>query len=239
MLRAVRIMGLVVFAFLVGLSGNSLWKMHETGELMEQYNSRRRADLTLLVFSIGAVGALGYFELLRLLSQREKRGYGGMRYPEQAEKRVEGVDTSNIYSAPKTIDAWQGHRIRTSKSRHKQRFDASGIWLVLLRIICLALLTAYLALLVLQVLKGTSGSLLVTLYFALLSTLSLVVALGVFSRRMWGLAAGYVLCIGNLVVFPLGTVAGLLLLMGLVGATPCFMPTDQKRRKPGKYASAA
>ena len=59
MLRVLRILGIVVFAVIVGISANNLWDMHQTGELTERYNSARKANVTMLVFSIMAVVGLG------------------------------------------------------------------------------------------------------------------------------------------------------------------------------------
>ncbi len=56
-------------------------------------------------------------------------------------------------------------------------------------------------------------------------------AIGILKRKIWGLSLGYALAVVNLVVFPVGTLAGLLLLVALVGASPAFKGAPRLARK--------
>ena len=84
--------------------------MHQSGELLEQYNNRRKANITLLSFSIVAVVALGYLEALHLRRLPERKGYGGRRDKEDREKEDDGLDSTSIYSSSKTVDDWKGNK---------------------------------------------------------------------------------------------------------------------------------
>ncbi|MCF7818690.1 MAG: hypothetical protein K9M54_12510 [Kiritimatiellales bacterium] len=183
---------------------------------------------------------LGFFELARERNRLASyRRYGEVLRDQENDVEDVGV-TSSIYAAPKTIDAWQGRRTRSPKSRHKQSVDLSNIWMGLLRIWCMVLSVVYTGLLVLQVVFGVPGSqeyawLIGALLF--LALFSFVVVVGVLTRKAWGLTWGYLLAICNLLLFPIGTAAGLIMLLGLVGATPLFViPARERRREERKKA---
>jgi hypothetical protein len=131
MLRVLRITGIITFAFLVGISANTLFEMHQRGSLLEKYNSSRKTNITLLGFSIFSLGALGYFEFSRIRRTAIRRGYGGSAYENEDDQDVdEGLDTTSIYSAPKTLDAWQGRRTHSAKSRSsRQQLDMTNVWM--------------------------------------------------------------------------------------------------------------
>lgn len=235
MLRVLRIIGIVVFAALVAFSAHQLQKLYTSGTLFEQYNSARKANVTLLGVSVSALGVLGFFELARERNHfSTRRGYGGV--PVRRQKTpVETVGvTSSIYAAPETIDAWQGRRTRPPKSRHKQAVDLSGVWMSLLRICCMVLSLSSAGLLVLQLATGFVGaheSVWLTGFLAFMTIFSGVTVWGVVTKKVWGLTCGYLLAICNLLIFPFGTVAGLIMLLGLVGATPLFVQPARERRR--------
>jgi len=237
-----RVTGIVIFALLVGVSANSLYDMHESGQLLEKYNSSRKSNITLLGVSILALGVLGFFELTRVRRTEARRGYGGSAYDSDPEDAVDGLDTTSIYAAPKTMDAWQGRRTHASKSRsRKQQFEMTDVWMGLLRICCIVLPLLYLGLLVINLIRMNAAEgvvwLLPTVFSALIF-LSLVTAFGVFRKKGWGMSLGYVLAICNLLVFPFGTAIGLFLLMGLVGSTPLFaVPASERRRNARRKAA--
>jgi hypothetical protein len=244
MLRMLRVIGIVVFAMLVGISAKALWKMHETGELLDRYNSARKANVTMLAFSIIALGTLGYFELTYARRLRDRKGYGGRRYQgEEAEgKLLSGHETANIYSAPATLDAWKGRRTRTSKSRHKQQLEMTGLWMGLLRICSVVMPMAYLGLMAMQLLNPVEDAAIAWVLpavFAGMALLSIIVAIGIFGKKTWGMSLGYLLAICNLMVFPYGTGIGLFMLVGLVGASAEFaVPAREKRRAKRRNAQA-
>ena len=241
MLRTLRIIGIVVFALLVGISANSLREMQETGTLLEKYNSSRKANITLLGFSFLSVGILGYFELSRIRRLTERRGYGGSAYSATEEKEVDGLDSASIYAAPATIDGWQGRRTRGSKSRHKEPMEMVSVWMGMLRVCCVLLPVLYVGLLLLSLMKidseNTAAWLLPTLFSAL-TVFSLITAFGLFAKKGWGMTLGYLLAICNLLVFPFGTTIGLFLLMGLVGSSSLFIiPSSERRRQARRKAA--
>jgi hypothetical protein len=237
MLRFLRVAGIVVFALLVGIAANNLWNMHLDGNLTERYNSARKANITLVFFSLAAVGVLGYFELYRMRSIGRGRVPYGRRHRAEADEGraiTDGTDTANIYSAPPTVDDWKGRRTRSSKSRQKQRMEQSGIWLWWLRICCVAVPLIYGSLLAKTLLAPADAQELPWLLPAALGAMvlfSAVTAIGLLARKAWGMALGYVVAICNLMVFPFGTVLGLFLIMGLAGSSAEFMVPDSKKRR--------
>ncbi|WP_372809224.1 hypothetical protein [Pontiella sp.] len=247
MLRGLRIAGIVVFALLVGMSANVLWQMHESGELLERYNSQRKANVTLLVFSAIAVAALGAIEGIYLSRQGDR--YGAESGPRASQKKGAGrLASSSIYATPETVDEWKikrspsskKHHRRSSKSRHAPPRDGSGAWFGWLRLCAVALLLTYGTMLALHVMHPVQdAAALVWLFpalFAFMTLFSFIVAIGIFAKGTWALVSGYVLAMCSLLVFPVGTALGMLLLMGLVGASPVFLGI-KKDRRPGSRPS--
>lgn len=235
MLRFFRIIGIIVFAGLIGYTANSLWKMYEAGELLERYNNAPKANLTLLGFSVIALSTLGFFEVscIRRLSQR--RGYRKPRFREEIEKDEVACDSTSIYTTPQTKDVWSGHRTRRpGRKQQKQRREPGIIWMRLLQINSTVLLVIYLVLLSLNLMKGPEGAWVATLLpvaLGVLLVLSLVVTVGIFRRTTWGMVLGYTLAVCNLLIFPYGTAAGLILIMELVGSTPIFEVSAESKRR--------
>lgn len=235
MLRVLRIVGVVVFAVLVAFSAHRLRQLYQEGKLFDPYSSERKANVTLLGTSMLALGALGYFELTRERRRMSgRRGYAPV-LREQEEILPDTAKTSSIYSAPKTMGAWEGRRSHSSRSRHKHRLDPTALWIGLLEICCVVLLVAYMGLLVFRLVVGVADSttfMWLTGALSVMTVLSAVTVAGVLLRKVWGLTFGYLLAICNLLLFPLGTAAGLVMLMGLVGATPLFiLPARDRRRE--------
>ncbi|MDH3982125.1 MAG: hypothetical protein OES84_04405 [Kiritimatiellaceae bacterium] len=237
MLRLLRITGIVVFAVLIGLSANTIHSMHQSGELFEQYNSRRKAHFTLLGSSAIGLCCLAYFELTRHKRLDRRHGYHAPNSNSYDDK-TDGLDSTNIYTAPKVIDEWPGRNSRSSSSRKKRHSRSlakdkpSGsavVSLGVLRISCVLLPFAYAGFIAwkyTQVDAATEVVWLMRGFCVWLSVCSIITAIGIFLKKRWGMVFGYVLSISNLVVFPFGTGIGLLLLVGLLGAAPVF---DQKR----------
>lgn len=247
MLRMLRIIGVVLFAFLVGLSANSLREMQESGALLEKYNSQRKADITLLVFSFMALGGLGYFELDRFNRASRRRTYADGPVPEEPEN-AEGLDSASIYAAPQTVERWGGRRTRsskphTSKSRNKVIKDDRSIRLILLKVMCMVLPVLYLGLMMFNLMsdhEDTMLDILLPSLFGGLLLLSLATLIGVMAKKLWGLKLGYILALFNLLIFPTGTIAGLFLIMGLVAASSVFAEFAMtRRRNQGRSASRA
>lgn len=240
MLRGLSIIGIVIFAVLIGVSSNSLRKMYESGELLNQYNSARRSNITLLVFSSIGIGALGYLELQRIKLLRNRARYGRSHYKEGSDENLV-KDTSNIYSAPKTQDAWKGRRTKSPNSHKSSSVDSTVFWKGLLNACCVGLPLLYSGLLTYHLIKSveqTATSWMLPALFVLLLVLSILMAIGILGRKPWGLNLGYLLAICNLLVFPYGTAAGLFLLIALVGTSSVFIAPDRdKRKKPRRKAA--
>ncbi len=231
MLRILRLLGILLFAMLIGISASSLQGLHQDGTLFERYNSQRKSNITLLVVSIFSLASLGYFEF-RSRRWQGKRGYRSVRVEE--DPGVDGLDSTSIYSAPETIDQWEGRRTRTSKTRHRQPFDGTGFWMGLLRIYCIVLPVVYLYTLLNYLflwLPSGAGHLFLTILFPILFLASALMSVGTFRKKIWGINFGYGIAIFHLLIFPVGTIAGLFLLVGLVGSSSEFaIPAREKRR---------
>ncbi len=232
MLRALRVIGILVFALLVGFSAYRIQQLYASGRLFEQYNSERRANITLLAVSVIGLGVLGFFELTREKRLRTRKGFSPADISD--EPVDDGLDTANIYSAPETLDKWQGRRIRTSTLRHHESREIGKFWIGLLRTITFSTPVVYILLLVacltgrvpvagnMPVLCGMGGFML---------ALSLVSAVGIMRKKAWGRTVGYAIAIIHLLFFPVGTAAGLILLMGLVGAASLFSLSPREQRQ--------
>lgn len=247
MLRALRIIGILVFALLVGISAHRIQKLYTSGKLFEQYNSERKTNVTLLAVSVVGLGLLGFFELTRAKRLDARRGFAPV--DDSDEGVDDGLDTANIYSAPETLDKWAGRRIRTSSSRPQSPVRQSeNFWMLLLRILSFSTPLLYAGLLV----ACLSGKWMppLAMQVPILSSIcgfmlifSLISATGILQKKPWGIKTGYAIAIIHLLFFPVGTAAGLLLLIGLVGAAPLIMlsPHEQRRaarNKPKDFSAA-
>ena len=233
MLRLLRITGILFFAVLIGITASRLQDLYEAGTLFERYNSQRKADITLLIVSTLGVGILGFFEFIRTRLRLERHGYGSEKKDKEAVS--EGLDTTNIYSAPETIEDWRGRRTRASKSRHRQRMDPAAFWMGLLQVYCVILPVAYLCMLIVYLLswlpRGT-GHLALSILLPVLLLSSLLTSFGLLKKKLWGMYFGYAIAIFHLLIFPVGTVAGVLFLVVLVGVTSEFaIPSRERRRQ--------
>jgi hypothetical protein len=114
-----RIVGIVIFVALIAFSANRLLRLYRDGNLFDEYNSQRKSNVTLLVASVLSVGALVFFELTSIRSRQWRQyGFGSERSGQK--EVVDGVKSTSIYSAPPTLEAWQGRRKHASKSRRKK-----------------------------------------------------------------------------------------------------------------------
>ncbi len=232
MLRFLCVIGILFFAVLIGYTANRLQEMHELGTLFEQYNSQRKADVTVLLVSILGLVVLGVFEFIRTRRRLERRGYVPMK--KKQEEIDEELNTASIYAAPETVDPWKGRRTRVSKSRHRQRMKPIVFWMSLLRIYCVVLPVVYLYMLgvyLLSWLPNGAGNLALSIFFPLLALLSLLTSIGVLRKKSWGMNCGYAISIFHLLIFPLGTAVGLILLVGLISATSEFVIPSRERRR--------
>ncbi|MDF7807243.1 hypothetical protein P4E94_07335 [Pontiellaceae bacterium B12219] len=236
MLRSLRVIGIVVFAVLAGLSANTLKQMQESGELQEAYNSRKKANVTLLFFSVFSMGAIGFFELphSRGSRRRSHRRSGKHHRSAEWETPTDEQDMTSIYSAPKTMEKWNRNHIRPSNTKRKEKKKTSTFWLVLLPVCSVIVTLLYLGMTVhffMKVHDDPVVGMTLQIVFGLLSVLSLITSLGVMQTKMWGITAGYALAVCNMLIFPVGTAFGLFLMMALMLASPGFMEQEREKRK--------
>jgi hypothetical protein len=240
MLRIFRVAGILFFALLIGFSANNLWKMHESGELFEKYNSNRKTNITILASSIVMVGIFGAFELTRTRRMTERRGFGEAHYSEEEPVEDEVQDIANIYASPETQDVWNRRRRSSHRPSHKQNVELANIWMGLLRFCCVIIPAYYVFKLTMLFRLGFSGQpdeWVSLAGFGVISVCSFIMALGIGLKRMWGYTWGYLVAIMNLVVFPIGTGFGLFMLVGLVGAAPLFIVPEKKRQRKARRAA--
>ncbi len=238
MLRGLRIVGMIVFAALVGLSAHRIQKLYTAGTLFETYNSARKSNITLLTFSVLGLGVLSYLEISKSRGRGQRRGYA----PVQQDKplKVDNPNATSIYSRPKAPDKWMEKRTRSSLSRHREKLQLDDFCLNLLRILFLSLSVVYALLLVgwvagwvpvvghILLMYGAAGIIL---------TLSLISMAGLSKKKVWGLKLGYAIGMAHLLIFPVGTAVGLILLVCLVGAAPSFsMGLREQRRRARKQS---
>lgn len=232
MLRLLRVTGILFFAVLIGFTANRLQGLFDDGTLFDRYNSARKANITLLVVSTFGLIVLGFFEFFRARRRLERRSYAPV---EKEEKPIdEGLDTASIYSSPETVDPWNGRRTRTSRSRHHKKIEPAQMWLGVLRIYSVVLPVVYsyvLANYLFFWLPSGGGNIILTILFPALLLLSVATSYGFLKKKTVGLHCGYASAIFHLLLFPWGTAAGLILLVGLVGATSEFAVSSRERRR--------
>jgi len=239
-MRVLRIAGIIAFAVIIGYATNSLYKMYESGSLFDSYNSQRADKIALLAISVLSMGVLACMEILGSRNESEYSAFGRKHYQEDRGEIITGKETTSIYTAPKTVDPWKDRRTSVSRidPSSKALYDH---WLHVVRILCAVLPVAYMvvcaSILMSSNPRGQEYWVLPAL-FSSLALISLLVAVGVFRLKKWGLSLGYLLAVVNLVIFPYGTIVGLLLLIGLAGASPAFTVYESKvRRKVARTVS--
>lgn len=256
MLRLLRIIGIIVFAGLVGFSANSLWKMYQTGELLEGYSNAPQANMLLLAFSVIVLWTLGYFEASRARRGSRRRGSGKSHFHKEAVDSENGRAATSIYATSQVKDVWKTRRTRSLKTSHAERnmqtpqtprrkkehhVEAGMIWMRSLQIFSVILSVTYLVMLSLTLINGNEEAWVAVLLptaLGVLFLLSMLATLGIFKRKTWGMMLGYTLAVCNLLIFPYGTAVGLFLMMGLVGASPVFeVSAASDRRKKAQRKS--
>ena len=228
MLRIWRIVGIVVFALLVGLAVSSL--RGGVDSLLFD------ADFSVFVISFPLLVILSLFEVIhirRLVRRHRKYRFGGHSLDEGTEAVASGP--TDIYAMPETRQSWgRRRRSHSSGTHHKKRKKKKSIWISLLQIFCVILPLFYLGLLLVYLPWNgvkTIGDWTMPFVFLALFLFSIVVAIGVFSVRFWGLVLGYLLVLSNLLFFPYGLILGLLLLLCLVGSSPTFFEVTRDHRR--------
>lgn len=226
MLRIVRIAGIIICALFIGLAAHSL---------LEGNGERQRIDLTILLASFLAFVVLSFFEMTR--TQRKKRHRREQKFKKPLPKddvQAFSPESTDIYAMPETLEAWRKSRhSHPTKPRRRRGSKMTSAWLTALRVYCVIIPLAYAGLLVAYLpWDGIEGPGIWRLPFLFLALFlfSVTVGIGIFSMRIWGLVLGYLLVLCNLLLFPYGTVAAILLLLCLAGSSPIFFTVARDRR---------
>lgn len=223
MLRLLYISGMLFFAILIGDTASRLREQYKEGSLFEQYNSQRKADITLFTVSVCGLATLACFEVARSRRRRKQADFVSMESGQ--EPVADGVSSDNIYAAPETIDEWQGRPPRIPRSQGHPGLSIVGLWMGLLRIYCGVLPVIYLYTLLNYLffwLPGGAGNWFLSILFPLLMLGAALTSAGILRKKRWGLHAGYAMAIFHLLIFPVGTAIGFVMLIGLMGATSEF-----------------
>jgi len=141
-MRALRIAGIIAFAVIIGYAANSLYKMYESGSLFDSYNSQRADKVALLAISVLSMGVLACMEVLGSRNVQEYSAFGRKHYQEDRGEVITGTKTACIYTAPKTVDPWQGRRESAARMDYSSKalYDH---WLHVVRVLCAILPIAY------------------------------------------------------------------------------------------------
>jgi len=233
MRRLLCITGILFFAVLIGDTASRLQGLYKEGTLFEQYNSQRRADITLFTVSVCGLIALGYIEFIRPRRRVERPGFVSIPKGQDEPAGMDGSASSSIYSAPESIDEWQGPLPGMSKLRNRPKWQISGLWMGVLRVCCGVLPVVYLYTFLDYVfiwLPTGAGHLGLSILFPVLLLGAVLTSVGILRKKKWGMNVGYAMAIFHLLVFPLGTAAGFVMLIGLVGATSEFATPPRRRR---------
>ncbi|QBG46585.1 hypothetical protein EGM51_03925 [Verrucomicrobia bacterium S94] len=244
MLRFLRITGVIVFSILVGVSTYNIKEMRESGALYEPYNSARRSNITLLSSSMLVLCALVGFEINSIRRRREHYRLGDHRHREERPEKTERPTSSSIYAAPRQVDEWQMRQCKRSKTRKTRlkKKESAGGGLIFLRAISLALPSVYAVLLgwiLIQRPEDELFRMLLPALAAMLLTVSVLAAIGIFRKKTWGLSLGYLLALCNLLIFPVGTAVGLFLLLALVASADAFAEAAAQRRRQARQRSSS
>jgi len=224
---------MIAFAWLVGVGAGELIKMYRDGELFDRYNSDRKRNITMLAVSLSALTGLGYYELSRIRI-RSRFNFDFNPYRKDEERVRPGPVSSSIYDAPVTKEDWDGNELRVSNLDEIVRRESPEIWMGWLRVCCMLIPIIYSGLFVIGLVKymtSMEAVWLLSSVYILIFVFSIATAVGVFKKAPWGMNMGFLLAIGNLVVFPYGTIMGLFLITGLVGAKSLFAEEKRIRRK--------
>jgi len=233
MRRLLCITGLLFFAVLIVDTASRLQGLYREGTLFEQYNSQRKADITLFTVSVCGLVALGYIEFIRPRRRVGRPGFVSMAKGQEEPAGTDGSASDSIYSAPEAIDEWQGRLPGMSKLRNRPKWKISGLWMGVLRVCCGVLPVVYLYTFLDYVftwLPIGAGHLGLSILFPVLLLGAVLTSVGILRKKKWGMNVGYAMAVFHLLIFPIGTAAGFVMLMGLVGATSEFASPTRRRR---------
>ena len=239
-MRLLYISGMVFFAVLIGDTAHRLNELYNAGTLFDQYNSERRAAITLLAASGCGLATLCFIEVMRLRRRYEQRNVISMETEQEPPLADDDPDSStSIYAAPKAVDEWQERQQRVITKPHRRaNLKIGTLWMRVLRIYCGVLPVIYsytlLNYLFLWLPRG-AGNLVFSILFPLLFLGSVLTSVGILHKKPWGIKVGYVMAIFHLLIFPVGTTTGFVMLIALICVASEFTVPQQKfRRRSGK-----
>jgi hypothetical protein len=227
MLKRIRVLGLIVFACLMSFSAHSLIKMYRSGALFEQYNNDRKSNITLFSVSVFTVIAISAYEIRRYRRSHDiYPEYRPRHRPDGNAKEDDANRNSCIYSGRESFDSLPNRTTPEYLAGGGKRPPTKAeVWMKMLRIICLVIPPVNLILFTLLYTQNFGNPQNQWIFPALCSVyvfFGVMAATGIFNKRKWGLSAGYLVAIINLILFPVGTAMALFLLMSLMGAAPVF-----------------
>lgn len=240
MTRTLRFLGVVAFAFLFGLSANVLKGMYDSGQLFETYNSDRKAYITLLCFSF-----IGFSSLLALELALVRRKKSGRRFGEVFHQKTQKDCAENfgdIYAGHKTDENQPSKRSRSSRSYPGSKTKTADHWQLVLRTSCLIVPFLYTFVYINHAVRARSGYTVDWMDLGIFTSLiafSAATVVGVHRKKLWGYVFAYVLVMLNLLLFPVGTMLGLVMLLALSGTTTFFDDARRVWKKNRKMKRAA
>lgn len=241
MVRLLYISGMVFFAVLIGDTAHRLQEMYKAGTLFDQYNSERKAAITLLAVSSCGLGTLCLIEIVRLRRRFDHSGVAAWLEKEpEPEPELGDPAATSIYAAPQSIDEWpeRERQLRIRKTDRRRNLGINTLWMSVLRVYCGVLPVIYTYTLLNYLflwLPSGGGDVALSILFPLLLLGSVLTTVGILRRKPWGIKYGYAMAIFHLLLFPVGTAAGFVMLIALMGASSEFTtPRRRVRRVSGK-----
>lgn len=243
MMRLLYISGMVFCAVLIGGSAHHLQKLYKDGTLFDPYNNERRATVTLMVASGLGLAAFCIVEVVRI--RRRIGRSGDIVIKAETDAAPAEQRSTSIYSAPATVDAWQSppQRVSERKSSHRQSLpsllsqERAGLWMSLLRIFSAVLPIVYGFILLYYLivwLPTGAGAWWLSSLFTVLLLGAVLTAVGILQRKVWGRKIGFAMAVFHLLIFPVGTLAGFIMLIALIGATSEFDVISRRRHRSGR-----
>lgn len=238
MMRLLYISGMIFFAVLMGDCADRLRKEYRAGTLFDEFNSVRRSAVSLLAISSTGLGALGILEAVRIRRRAERGTSASFGMPREKRQDSQLPAASDIYTAPSTVDAWP-HRVPRISGRPARRSlramltrSRIGFWMSILRISSAVLPTVYVFILLYYLIFWVAAGIGIwwlSILFPMLLLGAIVTAAGILRRKSWGRRAGFVMAVFHLLIFPIGTFAGLIMMIALIGATSEFDAISRRR----------
>jgi nitrate reductase gamma subunit len=237
MARLLYISGMVFFAVLIGDTTHRLQQLYNAGTLFEQYNSERKSAVTLLAVSSCGLATLCVIKVVRLRRRFKHHSFASIE--KERVPVVDGKESTSIYTAPDAVDKWQERQLRIRKPHRRQSLEINGLWMGMLRVYCGVLPVLYSYTLVNYLflwLPRGAGTLVLSILFPVLLLGSVLTSVGILRKKTWGMKFGYAMAIFHLLIFPVGTAAGFVMLIGLMGATSEFTAPRRRRRRVSRKA---